>query len=240
MEHNEHNLKDNILNKIRMDELTMRPKIYFTLQVAALVILTLAVLVVSVFIFNFLLFSIRVSGHLSFLGFGWEGLFVFLHFFPWGFLLLDVALIAILESLLRRFRFGYKVPVLYLLGGLLCLTVLAALLVDRGTGFNDMLLMHADRHELPGPFGEFYEHARIPLPPDSGVCKCSILSINGNTMVVRDTHSSTTLTIVLPQNDPYATTTFLRVGDIILIAGDTDDGGIIKAFGVGKLSMPPQ
>jgi hypothetical protein len=229
------NMRERLLQKIELQELSMRPKVYFTLRVVALVLLALAVLVVSILILNFILFSLRINSHESLLSFGPRGVLVFLQFFPWWLLLLDVALISLVEWLLRGFRFGYKIPVLYLLLGVIAITTVSALLIDRGTNVNDRLLGRADRHELPF-VGEFIEHARQPRP-GSGVCVCRITAIAGNTITVADqrTGSTTSLTIVLPENDPRATTTMLEVGDTVVIAGDVDEG-VIHAFGVHKIA----
>ncbi len=152
------NLKEKILKEIRSGQVTMRPRAYFVLQVAALVLLGFVVLVVSVFIFNFIVFSIRINRVDTLLGFGPRGWGAFVRFFPWMWLIVDVTLVTLLEWLLRQFRFGNKIPVLYLLAGLLCMTVLTGAVVDRATPFNDSLReMHAG---LPPPFGDLYGHAR--------------------------------------------------------------------------------
>lgn len=228
-------MRERILEKIDSQELSMRPKIYFTLKVAALVLVALAVLAISIFIFNFILFSVRINSHDSLLGFGPRGIEAFLLFFPWVWLAFDIALISLLEWLLRGFRFGYKIPVLYLLLFIFVITTFTALAIDRGTDVNDRLLRRADRHELPFG-GEFFEGARRPMP-GSGVCICTITAIKGNVLSVLDTRngSSTSLTVVLPLNDPRATTTLLIVGDTVFIAGDVEKG-MIRAFGVRKVS----
>ncbi len=237
MEHNhteKKNMRDRILEKIESRELSMRPKIYFTLKIAALVVVALATLIISIFIFNFILFSIRINSHDSLLSFGPRGITTFIFFFPWWLLLFDIALVALLEWLVRSFRFGYRVPILYLLLGILALTTLTALALDRGTDLNDRLLVRADHHELFFA-DEFYEGARRPMP-GSGVCICTITGIEGSTLTVADSRSGTTtsLTVLLPANDPRATTSELLVGDTVFIAGDVDDG-VIRAFGVRKL-----
>jgi hypothetical protein len=141
----------------------------------------------------------------------------------------------VLEWLVREFRFGYKIPVLYLLFGIFVLTAATALAIDRGTDINDRLLVHADRNELPFG-GDFYEGARRPMP-GSGVCVCTITAIAGNMLTVDDPRSGTTtsLIIILPLDDPRATTSSLMVGDTIFIAGDVKEG-TIQAFGVRKVS----
>lgn len=152
------NLKDKVLGTIQSGEVTMRPRLYFSLQVAGLALLSFAVLVISVFIFNFILFSLRINHQDMLLGVGPRGWIPFLQFFPWPWLAIDIGLILILESLLRNFRLGYRVPALYLLGVLLFFTVAVAAVIDRGTPINDRLFER--RHELPSPVGEFYLRAR--------------------------------------------------------------------------------
>jgi len=152
------NLKEKILSDIRSGQVHMRPRIYFMLQVAALALLAFVVLVISVFIFTFILFSIRINRVDTLLGFGPRGWSAFIQFFPWTWLLIDVLLIAVLEWLLRTFRFGNKIPALYLLAGLLAVTLVSGAAIDRGTPFNDDLRqMHAG---LPPPFGDLYSHVR--------------------------------------------------------------------------------
>ena len=211
----------------------MRPKIYFTLKVAALIVVALSVLVVSILLFNFILFTLRISGHESLLSFGPRGLLIFIQLFPWELLFIDIVLVTLLEWLLRQFRFGYKMPVLYLLTGIFVVTVFAGLLIDRGTRINDDLLGRADRHELP-LIGEFFEHARRPPPPGSGVCRCVVTAIDGNSITVynADIGSSSVLTVLVPKDDPNATTS-LKIGDVLFIAGDVHDSNI-KAFGIHR------
>jgi hypothetical protein len=211
----------------------MRPRLYFSLKVAALVVVALAVLVITIFILNFILFSVRLNHEDELLGFGPQGIFTFLRFFPWPLLIADIGLVFLLEALVRQFRLGYKMPALYLLLALLGLTGVAAAALDRGTPLNDRLYEHRFDARLPG--AEIYDFARRPPPPGSGVCRCTILSIEGDTMTVQDTRGATsTLTIKLPMDDPRATSTFLEVGDTILIAGQEKDG-VIQAFGVRKI-----
>ena len=74
-------LQEKILNKIRQGDVVMRPRLYFTLRAVALVFVALAVLVLSIFICNFIFFTIRLNGHESLLARP-GGLLLFLRFFP--------------------------------------------------------------------------------------------------------------------------------------------------------------
>ena len=227
-------MKDEILRKIHADTLRMRPKLYFTLQVASLVILVLVILVVSVFICNFILFSIRINSHDALLGFGPRGLLSFLRFFPWPLLILDGALLILLQWLVRQFRFGYKSPMLFLFLAIILMTGAVGLILDRETPLNDMLLRGSDEHRLPPFFGDVYGHARHMPLVDEGFCKCIISAINGTSLTVYDSQSTTTLTVLLPEGNAHATTSGLQIGDTVLIAGDRD-GSVIHAFGVRKV-----
>src|SRR6185503_9289372 len=238
MEHNqEHgtNMKDAILRKINAKELSMHPRYYFALRVAALVAVSIGVLLVSVFICNFLLFSIRVNSADSYLYFGLRGWGAFLSFFPWDLFTIDVLLVGTLLWLLRQFKFGYKSPMLYIVLGLILITVAAGAFLDRATDINDRALRAADDDRLPGLLDMFYGTARRMPPPGHGVCKCVIVSIqNGMLTLVDLRDASTTFTAVMPQDDPRATTSGLEPGDVIFVAGDRGST-TVHAFGIRKL-----
>ncbi len=231
------NLKEKLLKEIKSGEVAMTPRLYFTLKIAALLVTSLAILLVTVFIVNFIFFSIRLSSSETLIGFGPQGFGAFLAFFPWHLAILDVALVFLLQWLLRHFKFGYRVPLLYLLAGLIVGAGLIGFALDRATPFNDR--MHDGRGRLPPPMRMMYDRAHRGPPPGSGVCRCTILAIDGNTLTVEDTRAvaegkaTTTLTVVIPPDTRRATTTGLSVGDIVFIAGEEKDG-IIQAFGVKK------
>ncbi len=238
MEHNSHkptdSLRDKILGQIKSERIAMRPRLYFTLQLAAVAFVSFLVLIISIFIFNFILFSIRINSHEAFLAFGPRGIVAFLTFFPWVFLIADVLLIVLLEWLLRTFKFGYRLPILYVLGAILLITFATGFVIDRGTPFNDRLMVRAGGPGLPGPLNGMYRDVR--RPPHGGVCRCTITAVGNGQLTVEDYRrgSTTTLTVLLPENDPRATSTDLQVGDTVMVAGDRE-GDVIHAFGVRKM-----
>ncbi len=219
----------------------MRPRAYFIAKVAVLALVALAIVLVSIFLLNFILFSIRISSQDALLGFGARGLAAFFALFPWGLLIIDVLLIAGAQWLLREFKAGYKLPISFVLMGLLAAVIVGGALLDRA-GLNDRLLDRFDRDELHGPLGDLYGSARILPPPGQGVCQCVITAIDGNMLHVQDLRSAAMLTVIIPSNDPHATTSGLSVGDVVFVAGDGDgdeDDLVIKAFGIRKLPPPP-
>lgn len=123
-------------------------------------------------------------------------------------------------------------PILYLVGGLVVSAALVGFILDATTPLNERL--HDRRDRLPAPVGRLYEGAHRGNMKGSGVCRCTILAIEGNILTVEDTRdATTTLTVVVPTTGRRATTTDLSVGDVIFIAGE-EEGGIIEAFGIRK------
>ncbi|MCE9541881.1 hypothetical protein K8R03_04995 [Candidatus Kaiserbacteria bacterium] len=229
------NIKDTILSQIREGKLHMHSPAYFALRVALLALIVFLALVVSVLIFNFIFFTIRISEEGQLLGFGVRGFLIFLEMFPWTLLAIDIVLVLAAERMLRYFRFGYRNPVVVLIGGLLVLTVLSGLVIDRATPFNDRMLQHARERNL-GPLNGLYEGAHRPGPLGGGLCRCVITEVGTSSVVAYDEDaSSTPITIILPPG--FATSSVFKVGDIIYVAGDRD-GDSIDAFGVRR--RPPQ
>lgn len=235
MNHDNHKKsgRDEILSRIKQEGVAMKPRLFFTAQIIAIAATALATLVVSVFIFNFILFSIRINSHDAFLAFGPRGFLAFLRFFPWPFLLADIGLIILLEWLIRQFRFGYRMPIAYVVGGILALTLVLGLTLDRGTFLNDHLMQNAGGPGIPPPIGRMYRDARNG--PHDGICRCTVTAIDGNMLTVEDYRNgaTSTFTVILPENDRRATTTGISVGDVVMVAGDRN-GNEIRAFGVKK------
>ncbi len=231
------NMKDSVLGKITAGTVKMHPRYYFMLRVAALVVVSIAILLITIFIFNFLLFSIRINSSGSYLFFGPRGWGAFLAFFPWDLFAIDVVLVGVLLWLMRQFKFGYKSPILYVVLLLILVTIAAGAIIDRATDLNDRFLRAADDNHLPGPANMFYVSAHRLPPPGQGVCRCMIISINGKMLIVSDLRAtSTQFGVALPDNDPRATTSGLEPGDAVFIAGEREGGGI-EAFGVHKIYL---
>ncbi|MDB4992033.1 MAG: hypothetical protein JWL75_278 [Parcubacteria group bacterium] len=225
------NLKDAVLAKIQSHDISMRPRIFYTLRLVGLFILSVAVLLLSILIANYVSFSIRINGHDALLSYGPQGFLAFLHFFPWPILVLDVFFIAVLQHMVRKFSFGYRKPVLYLFGILFLVIIAAGLVLDRETRVNDSFYEGAGRAH-PSFVGMFYRRFHAPHRPGSGVCaNCTIITIKGNVLTAEDRAfgTSTSRTIVVPENDPLLPS--LKIGDIIFVLG-REASGTLYAFGL--------
>jgi len=236
-----------LLERIQSNDLAPRSRTYFRLRFAAFVLVALVALVVTVFLSSFILFSLRASGDASLIGLGPRGWQVFLALFPWNLFMLDVILILIVEQLMRTFRFGYRVPVLYLFLGVACLMLVCGIAVNE-TSFHTRLLVAADHHGLPVPFTGFYENARQALPSGYGIYRGTVTGMNGTgtLMVSLDTEGtggqqtgnvgSMLVTVILPSTGG---TLPVMSGDRVFIMGMLSQGQIQAEEIIDANDQPP-
>ncbi len=128
------NISGDVMEKIRHDDIKMRPKFYFLAgSVSALIGLVLSILT-SAFLISFLRFSIRAHGPMKEYRLE-ELLSRFSWWIPVG------ALVCLMMSivLLRRYDFSYKYNFKIFVFGAVVAVVLAGLILDMA-GFNDAML----------------------------------------------------------------------------------------------------
>ena len=233
---NKNDLKERILADISARKMKIYPKIYFFLRAMLVAVVAVLILIISIFIFNYVFFSLRVSGRGDLLNFGPHGLSLFLAYFPWLLFVADLALIIMLEWLLRHFRFGYRNPILYLLLGIFAVTISAGYFINRATNINDTLLRQADKNALVAPFDEIYESVRGSHVADQGVCECQIMKMNGNIITAQDINSTSgiPLTVILPAG--YNIPPSVQVGSVVFVAGALSPSNTMQAFGLSPLA----
>jgi hypothetical protein len=235
---NENEIKKNILDKIESGEIKMQPKTYFVLKIVMLVVIAILILITSAFLLSFIFFSISVSGRLFLLGFGTRGLTVFFLTFPWWILFIDIVFVIALEWLLKRFQFGYRNPIIYTLGGVMLLTLAAAYGIESTSLHGRIAEVERSR---PVPVvGAFYSQIVRP-PHEMGVFRGVVTSVGSSTFVLENSdqdmdadNSTTTLSLTIFLNPSIGTTTWLRVGDTLLVAGDRT-GSQIHIYGIQKI-----
>jgi hypothetical protein len=212
----------------------MKPKIYFVLKVYVLLFLAFLVFIAAAFLVSFILFSIKASGELSLLGFGGRGFLRFFLVFPWLLLFINIALLILIDILLRRFKFAYNRPILYsFLLTLVAITAFATVL--NKTSVHKSLLTRSENKHLPF-IGGFYSGIRISHQTD-GTFRGVVKEVYGRTFVFRQIDDGNgTSTVDLVVSFPSSPNIFseFQVGDEVYIAGDLLKGQI-EAFGVRKL-----
>lgn len=237
-------IKADLLKKISSDEVAMRPKLYFTLKLATLIVLGSLVMGISVFLFNFILFCIHAQAIDSLLGFGARGWLWFIESFPWLLLGIDIVCMGAFYIIGRRFNRGYRTPIMWNVLAIVVVTVAAGAIIDTATPINDFLHKDHPRY-LPPQVKQLYYSYERPVRPASGTCLCNILAIGTSTFTVWSSAlgTSTKFTIVVPADAPYATTSGLAIGDTVMIAGEDimsasgTPTNSIQAFGIRKVEF---
>lgn len=223
-------IKENVFEKIRTGEVSMRPKIFFIARIAVLTLLTIVALGLAIFTLSFAFFSIHESGERLLLGFGEHGLWAFIMLFPWWPLLISVALIFVLDFLLRYFKFGYRVSMLEIFLIAIAVVMVAGIAINY-TPLHRSLLDGADRDNLP-VLGPLYEDIH-DSHQDQGVFRGVISSIKDTEFVIahddadKDTDDGAS-TVIVP--DGFNTSS-LYIGEHIYVAGKFVQG-VVYAYGI--------
>jgi hypothetical protein len=226
-------VQNEVLERIRSGQLQMRPRLFFILKTALVISLGALILVISVGLVSFISFGLRLSGNESLLHFGSKGTLIFLQVFPWGLAILDVALLVLLAWLLRRFRFGYRRSLLYLVAALIIGGAVAGLLFDRETRFHDERFEEAEAGELFGPLESLYESAHSRAPEEHGIFRGYVLEVLESSFVLtHDDHDNDeddgTWTVRPPKSFDMKS---IQPGDRVYVAGEREEGEI-EAYGV--------
>ncbi len=229
-----YNIKEKILKKIETGEVAMRPKAFFMLKVFLLLFIVLLTFIASILLVSYLLFSISVGGGIFLLGFGTKGFYEFILVFPWILLLINIGLLVILDLLLKRFKFGYNRPILYLfLISLVAITLFGFLI--NFTPFHSKLMHRAEGKRLP-MFGGFYSGLR-GSHKGQGIFRGIVASTSVDTFTLKRNDYDIDLDdfpikVLTPPG--MKVLSLLQVGDQVFIAGDLINGEI-HAYGITKI-----
>jgi hypothetical protein len=224
-----HDLKDEVLQKIRTGDVHMKSKSYFAWQVIALAFVAALIVIIAAWIVSFVVFSLNISERAFLLGFGWRGIRTFLLLFPWKLALVELLLIVFLNWLIHRFRFSYRSPLLYsLLGGFVLSGVLAW--VMHSGSIQQVLLDQHYQNNLP-VIGSLYE--RLERPDDQpNVVRGIVVEIKMGGILMQDIDKDALINVIFPEG--LVVGHRLLVGDEIFVAGEMTNHGL-EAYGVKKV-----
>ena len=235
IETQKNNLKNAILEKIKSGEVKMRPKAYFIVKVGSLMLVAFLTFVVSVLLISYTLFSLHVGGQIFLLGFGARGFYEFLIVFPWILVLIDLALLLFFDYLMKKFKFGYGSPIVYLFLGSIGLIIIFGVLLNL-TSFHRGLLDRAEHKHLPF-MGGFYNDLK-QSHKEYGIFQGQIVSLATSSFSFQyiDNDPETDDPIVnvyIPAG--FNIESILSSGDEVFVAGDMIGTGTIKSYGVRKI-----
>lgn len=225
------NLIEKVNAQISSGKVHMRSRLVCVLKSIALVFLSLFVFLTTTLLVNFMIFSIHMQSTDAFLGFGPRGWYAFFTFFPWPLFVLDALGVVLLIILLRTFRFGYRVPLLYIGGAVLVASSVFGFALERHTPMNDVLMREANSTGMPRPIPMLFNRLHTPPPHHEGRCRCEVTAIIDTThLEVRDVVTGESFTAVV-QDGAHGTISELTVGDVVFMGGEMEEG-VFEVFGI--------
>ncbi|NMC51592.1 hypothetical protein GYA54_02595 [Candidatus Kuenenbacteria bacterium] len=132
MSNKEIDLKEKIMERIKSGEIKMKPRWYFVFGSLASAAGLVSILVVTIFLVNFAIFSLRTNGYMR--GYKYDQIIAS---FPWWALVLAVFGVLLGVVLLKKYDFSYKKNFSTIVLSLLVSLLIAGLLVNF-LGINDV------------------------------------------------------------------------------------------------------
>jgi len=143
------------MDRIRRDEVKMRPRLYFVIGSLLAFAGLVAAIFTSVFFIGLMRFLWRTHGPMG--GYRLEQL---LSLFPWWMPVLAVLGLVVGIGILRRYDFSYKIHFTIITAGFVMAIIVAGWIVDM-TGLNDTLLR---RGPMQGMMRQFQQERVQPVP----------------------------------------------------------------------------
>ena len=163
----EDELEKSIMGKIKSDQVKIRSKYVFVAEKLGLGTAFALSVMLSVLLFNLILFYLKETDNLKYLSFGKFGIFAFLESFPYLLVVAFIILIVLSGYLITRSDVSYKKPFGYLAVGMVaCIMVMGGVLTYANVG----RIIEAQARSGMGP-------ARILLDPMTGVRNSGVAGI---------------------------------------------------------------
>lgn len=232
-----------IIASARDGRLKMRPKWYFILRAVLWIAGTALVLLFLLYFASLFAFILRKTGILAAPVFGWHGVFVFLTSIPWLLVLVMLFFVAVLEILVQRYSFAYRLPLLYSALAILLAVWAASLVIDR-TPFHRILSDCSSAGTPPAAGGRRPMINAVPCAMgfyrDLGPKRFDNVNdgvitriIDPDLIIINRQQESLTVLVTPRTRLPFGSD--FSVGDAIVIIGDRR-GDKITAFGISFLA----
>jgi hypothetical protein len=234
-------ISEQIIAAARSGKLKMRPKWHFVLRAILWSAGVAAVVLALLYFFSLLAFIARETGIWMAPIFGWRGILIFLTSLPWLLVLLVLVFIAVLEVLVRRYAFAYRLPLLYSALAVLLIVVVGGILLAR-TPLHEML-SHCPQN---GRFAGAPPQSDIRPPCPAGIYRDlgprrfenihygTIGSFDGKNFVLLNRQEEK-LTIIVTRKTRLPFGEDFTEGDKVVVVGDRQ-GDQVEAFGVSKVN----
>jgi len=225
------NLKQAVLDAIKKDGVKMRPRWHFLLLAILTATGALILLLTLVYLFSLVVFFLHQNGTWFAPSFGMRGWFDLLRGIPIYLLLLLAVFAIVLDTLVRRYSFGYRRPLLTSLGAIVAVVFIGGFAVAH-TSLHHALDFQARHGHLPPPLGMWYGHHRAP--PGDVYRGVIVASTTYGFMIALDDDGGTSTVIITPQTRlPFGAD--FSPGDTLIIVGDDMGTDTVRAFGIREI-----
>lgn len=220
------NFKDNIIKKIKAEDIAMRPRWHFVLHTFLLISGGILATLIAVYLLSFVMFTLHQSGLLFAPQFGWHGFVVLVVSSPWILIAILGVFLLLLYVLVSRYSFSYQKPFVYSIVGVVLVVIAVSSLIQY-YGVHERVQSFADRHNVPG-LRPLYNDPSNRRP--AGMERGAIESFT-ETGFVLTTDRGQILDIILNEQTKLPPAFDFEVGMTVLVFGDKT-GNSINAFGV--------
>ena len=224
-------VEQSVLHAIKSGEAKMRPRWYFTLRAALIILAAVFVVLLAFLVMTFILFSLQEKGGFYAIHFGVTGYETFFGVFPWSIFLLLIALLLAVGLFLRHYyAFAYQRSFSSLL--LLLITVIAlASVVVPVVPFHIELYRLASHDDIPLIPG-FYQYEMVPT---GDLYRGEIISFGpaSSTFIVENAFGNTSTIRLI--STASSESQHIWIGEYVLIFGQPVSTDTIRASGVEQV-----
>lgn len=218
LNHNQHsNTEDKILGDIKDGKIKMKPRLYFIAKGILLGFAFGILLLLTIYLASFIIFSIRISG-IWFLPFFGNGHFsMILATLPWVLITLAILAIVTLEISAKKFRFVYQKPIAYSLLAITSGILLLGLLVGLSP-FHARVFHGARQRSIPLLDPVYHRYGSLEFQNVYNGIVSQIISPDFTIITPR----GNTLTVTPPDNN----TQIIEPGNFVIIIGKKENNHI--------------
>jgi len=236
-------ISERIVAAAKTGELKMRPKWHFVLRAALWLAGIVVITMVLLYLLSLFLFLARETGIWATPLFGWRGVLIFLVSIPWMLVLAVLFFVFVLEILVRRYSFAYRLPLLYSVIAALLVVIAGGIILAR-TPLHDMLshcpparelFSGGQPGELAGPPCGTGVYQDLGARRFNNIHNGVVSDFSGTNIVIVNRQREKLLILVdkktrLPFGEDFS------IGDVVVVVGDRQ-GNQIAAFGISKINQ---
>ncbi len=224
-------LHEKILEAIKDKKIKMQPKWHFWLRAGLVITGVLILMLTLLYLVSFIIFMLHQTGGWFAPSFGFRGWRDLLFSFPWLLLLLSLIFIIILETLVKRYAFAYRYPLLYSVAGIMMFVLVGGFIV-AATPFHDKLSKFSKENKIPLA-GKFYRE--LGQRQFNHIYLGKVTELGQNEFLIENRLGEILRAIIATSTRSPLGNNFFQ-GENVVIFGDRHDN-VVNLIGIRKISQ---